>query len=352
MKTVLRYALVAVIFVPLASLAHHSFAGVFDRGTIIEIEGDLIEVSWRNPHSHLTIERTDLPGERTTWELETNGPGILQRAGVERDAFQVGDRVLVAGFGPVDDVKEMFATNIMGRNGIELILAPAASPEPRWAEERTGDYSYFRREEGDGSSPELGLFRVWSFTNTSPGLFTEANAQDFERYPMTEAAQAALQRFDPATDNPTLNCVPKGMPTIMEQPLPMEFVGEPDDEIIQLHIEEYDLVRTINMGGEEAPSSEAASPLGYSVGRWEEATLVVTTTHLNWPWFSQTGIPQSEDSVLIERFSSTEDGSRLNYSMTVTDPVNISEPVTLENYWLFWPDEEIVQHSASCEETG
>ena len=76
------------------------------------------------------------------------------------------------------------------------------------------------------------------------------------------------------------------------------------------------------------------SVLIFSVGRWDQTTLVVTTTHISWAWFDQAGIPQSEQSVSIERFMPTPDGSRLDYTVTVTDPVNFTAPVTLTRYWL------------------
>ena len=61
---------------------------------------------------------------------------------------------------------------------------------------------------------------------------------------------------------------------------------------------------------------------------------MVTTTKISWPWFDQAGIPQSQQSVLVERFTPTADGSRLDYTVTVTDPVNFTQPVTLTRYWL------------------
>jgi hypothetical protein len=66
----------------------------------------------------------------------------------------------------------------------------------------------------------------------------------------------------------------------------------------------------------------------------EGNTLVVTTTNVSFPWFDQAGIPQSQQSVLVERFTPTADGSRLDYTVTVTDPVNFTKPVTLNRYWL------------------
>ena len=101
-----------------------------------------------------------------------------------------------------------------------------------------------------------------------------------------------------------------------------------------IQIEEYDLLRTIHMNQTAAPRGTRPSLLGYSVGRMEGTTLVVTTTNVSFPWFDQAGIPQSEQSILVERFTPTADGSRLDYTVTVTDPVNFTKPVTLNRYWL------------------
>src|SRR4029450_1013349 len=116
---------------------------------------------------------------------------------------------------------------------------------------------------------------------------------------------------------------------------------------IQIKIEEYDLVRTIHIDQTATPKATKPSPLGYSVGKWEGNTLVGTTTQVSYPWFDQAGIPQSEKSVLVERFSPTTDGSRLDYTVTVTDPVNFTKPVTLNRYFLDL-GEMIVRYN--CEE--
>ena len=63
---------------------------------------------------------------------------------------------------------------------------------------------------------------------------------DINAYPLTPAARAQLAEFDRSTDNPTANCVPKGMPTIMEAPYPIEFVRQDGGDIL-LKLEEYDL---------------------------------------------------------------------------------------------------------------
>ena len=311
--------------------AHHSFAGQFDPSASVEIEGELIAIRWINPHAHLTV-RTVEDGRAVEWDLETAGASQMVRSGVEREFLRVGDGVRVAGWPSVRGRNEMHATNLLTPDGRELILFRGAAP--LFAERGTGSYDYARRSEGDASRPELGLFRVWSFTALSPFLVPEdidANF-DLERYPLTDAARASAAAFDSVRDNPTLNCTPKGMPMIMENPYPIEIVDVSPN--IEIRIEEYDLVRTVFMDRDRAPEGTEATPLGFSVGRWDGDTLVVTTTGVGWPWFDQRGIPQSEQSVLVERFTPAADGSRLDYTVTVTDPVNFTEPVTLDRYWL------------------
>ncbi len=349
MKTFLRYGtvhvLVGLCLIPLTSFSHHSVFGRFDQDSSMEIEGRVTEVYWRNPHVYVFVEVTDQNDERVIWELETNTASRLLRSGIQSDSIKVGDHVRAAGWPPVTAAKEIFATNLLLPSGEELILTSRA--EPIWKNEATGDRSFQFHTEGDSSRPDLGIFRTWNHTDVIPMLFPAAFDTDYDvnDYPMTDVARATLAAYDPATDNPTLNCTPKGMPTIMEQPYPMEFVQQ--DENVFLRIEEYDLVRMIHMDDDRSLEEQPLSPLGYSVGTWDGDTLVVTTTRLNWPFFDQTGIPQSEDAELVERFDPTEDGSRLDYELTVTDPLNFTEPVISEKYWLYLLDEKVLPFDCS-----
>lgn len=325
--------------------AHHSFFGRFNTTGNIELEGDVTRVSWRNPHAHIFLNVTEADGKVVEWNLESGSPTLMKRAGIPADAIKVGDHIRIAGYPPTTSAKEAFATNVLLPSGEELVMQTGA--RARFKEQVVGDFSYRFRTEGDRSMPELGLFRVWTFTGADGFLFPESinRAYDLNQYPMTDAARAQLARFNPATDNPTNNCTPKGMPLIMEQPLPMGIEHLGDDILIR--IEEYDLTRTIHMNQSAAPGDTATSPLGYSVGRLEDEMLVVTTTHINWPHFNQAGIPQSEQSVITERFTSTEDGSVLAYQMTVNDPVNFTRPVELAKKMLYIPSETILPFECS-----
>ena len=70
------------------------------------------------------------------------------------------------------------------------------------------------------------------------------------------------------------------------------------------------------------------------MGRWADGALVVTTTRLNWPYFDNIGTPLSEAVEIVERFVLSEDQTRLDFEVTVTDPFTFTRPARLVGYWL------------------
>ncbi|HLF11003.1 MAG TPA: DUF6152 family protein [Gammaproteobacteria bacterium] len=341
-----RQIVAATFLMPLAASAHHSFFGRFDTAALTEIEGEVTELSWRNPHAYLAIHAVDAAGAAADWEIETSSLTVLKRMGIDEGTIKIGDRIRIAGNPALGEKKEMYARHVLMPDGRELLLNVGL--KPRWTNRTVGDESLLMARAGDPSRPDLGLFRVWSHTRAVPRLFRETTDAgfDIESYPMTDSARAALAAFNRATDNPTANCLPKGMPTIMEAPYPIELVQQDDGDIL-LRLEEYDLLRPIRMNSNVAAEPPAPSPLGFSVGRWDERTLVVTTTRINWPFFSQLGIPQSEAVEIVERFTPTPDGSRLDYEMTVTDPMTFTEPVVLTQYWLWLPSVKLLPYECA-----
>jgi hypothetical protein len=158
-------------------------------------------------------------------------------------------------------------------------------------------------------------------------------------YPLTEAAKKRLALWDPVNDTVARDCEPKGMPTIMEQPYPLEFVQQKD--IILLRMAEYDTVRTIYMSDKVAQGSLPKHRLGRSIGGWEEKSLVVKTDGITWPYIDPRGTPLSPAASLVERFTPTPDGTRLEYSIVITDPESLTEPVELKRSWVARPNEAV-----------
>jgi len=325
---------------PVIGVAHHNVANRYDSTRSVEIEGIVTDVLWRNPHIQVNIQ---VAGEFEARELASTALSNIRRWQIAPNFIEVGDTIRVAG-SPERSGTGVYITHVLTMDGEEVLLDPRA--EPRWSDRIIEMAESRRARIGDSDAPDLGIFRVWSTPDGIPMLIPEDVSPSFDiqaNYPLTEAAIAAVRSFDRERDNPIANCQPKGMPTIMEAPYPHRFVR--DGENILWHQEEYDTLRTIHMSPDANAEGMPASLLGYSVGRWEDdRTLVVTTTNTTWRHFDTVGIPLSEDVVLEERFVVAQDGSRLDYTMTVTDPVTFMEPVVLRKHWLYFSDAQVGQY--------
>jgi hypothetical protein len=336
MKKVIGWiALICVLILPFDASAHHSRNGKFDNTVMIELEGEITRLIWKNPHVRFTIRVRSNDGEEELWEIETTSISHLRNQNITKALLAVGDKVKVAGNPSVRGVSAMWVTNVLLTNQQELVIDP--KDKPRWTDQILGRSGARFVEEGDASAPELGIYRVWTHTAVVPMLFPSTRDPDFDlsSYPLTDVARLTLAAYDPINDNPTANCRPKGMPIIMEQPYPLEFVAQDPD--IVLRLEEYDTTRVIHMTTDATPQGKTPHRLGYSIGRWEDQTLVVTTVGINYGHFNQMGIPLSDDVEIEERFTPSDDGSRMDYKMRITDPATFAEPIELQKYWLYVP---------------
>jgi hypothetical protein len=328
----------AIFFVPAWASAHHSVAAWFNQQETLEIEGVVTEIRWDNPHVRFFMRAPNAAGEEVVWEIETLSVSGISRWGITEDLLAVGDRVRVSGSPSRRGLDNIFVRNVLLPSGQELVFGR----EPIYSKDNALRGSeVVSVSEGDGSRPELGIFRVWSTGANAGAVFPESfdNDFDFSNYPLTEAAKAALEAFDYVEKDPTNNCRPKGMPILMEQPYPIEFVDH--GATIALRIEEYDLVRTIHMRNAPDAASQPPSPLGFSVGRIEGRDLLVTTTRINSGTFDSVGVPLSLEARLEERFAPSDDGSTLNYTLVVDDPVNFTAPVETGKRFIYLPDAEV-----------
>jgi uncharacterized protein DUF6152 len=312
------------------AFAHHS-GSEYDFNHIVEIEGTLVELRWQNPHVQLRV-RAPVPGlvQPMIWEIEGSSVSILSRAGADPHRLHVGDTVRVAGEQSKRAPNRMFAHNLLCADGTEFVFHPGGSA--RWAKTAVAPKSAWF-EGGTKDTTGAGLFRVWS------SKLDEPEALWLEHYPLTVAAKKKLAAWDPVHDDILRGCEPKGMPTIMEQPYPLQFERDGDD--IRLRLEEADTVRTIHMNANLRRESLPKNRLGRSTGRWDGNTLVVTTDGIQWSYIDPAGTPLSPSASLVERFTPTQDGTRLQYSLVITDPVTLTEPVQLKRSWVARPNEVV-----------
>lgn len=87
--------LLAALAMPLAALAHHSFA-MFDMTKSVNYKGRVKEVQWTNPHVWVELEVT-ANGKTTVLSFEGAAISVLKRVGWTKDTVKAGDEVTVVG---------------------------------------------------------------------------------------------------------------------------------------------------------------------------------------------------------------------------------------------------------------
>jgi hypothetical protein len=324
MRAVFTASIALAVGLPFAAQAHHSFAE-FNSQYTIELEGEIVEIRWRNPHVILELEVTEAGGETRIWKLEMESPGMLRRINVGPDILHVGDHVKVAGNPAHGGAYALYAQHFLLPSGEELLTRG----RPLFSEKVVGDPANWVATEGSTAHPELGLFRVWSTTMMSQLVLAADSSASAN--PLTEEGQRAVAAHDPVAAGRTAGCKHKGVPRIMQQPDDMAFVKDGEDILLQ--IEEYDTVRRIDMTPDADRAGKPLTTLGYSTGAWEGRTLVVTTTNIAVPDYPHQ-LPQSEQIETVERFTPTEDGSALSYELVVTDPVYLETPLSFVKVWI------------------
>jgi len=337
-RIVAAFALSLVVWTPAVS-GHHSNVE-YDRDTVVEFEGETVSVLWRNPHVTVEVATTDESGETVVWSLEGAAVSSQRRRGVTDGLIAVGDRVRVAGFPSTRRPEHMLVEHLLLPDGVELLLG--STREPRWSEREVGSSEWTVDPARASTDQASGILRVWTRGRVRPWYFREA-----EEFELTEWAAAHAAEFDPFEDNPLLDCTPPGMPALMGNPYPMEFVET--DRDIELRFEEFDVVRMIHMDEADGGHDVAASPLGHSVGRWEGDTLVVATNRINWPHFGRVGIPQSESVEVVERFTVVDEEDRLDYELTITDPEVFAGSFTWEAHYNWRPGEVVGRYECTVE---
>jgi hypothetical protein len=146
-------------------------------------------------------------------------------------------------------------------------------------------------------------------------------------------------------NDPEMHCEPLGLARLITFAGPgvaMEMV-QTGDRILQLFEWTWDF-REIWMDGRETPEVDDYLPRfnGYSVGKWEGDTLVVTSVGFDdRQWLDQHGYPISSSAILEERWDRPSP-NRLRAQLTLIDPETYTAPWTASTkVWSLIPKDEI-----------
>ena len=93
----LAVAAALVVALGLHASAHHSFAATYLEDQRVQIEGELVQFQFRNPHSFVHVMVKEKDGSMVRYGVEWGGTGQLGTTGVTRDTLRVGDHVIITG---------------------------------------------------------------------------------------------------------------------------------------------------------------------------------------------------------------------------------------------------------------
>lgn len=95
--TVLALLVAAVVSTGGRAVAHHAFASTYMEDRQVSVEGDVIQLVYRNPHALLHVVARDRARQGQKWTVEWESRGALDHQGVTPITLKAGDRVVITG---------------------------------------------------------------------------------------------------------------------------------------------------------------------------------------------------------------------------------------------------------------
>ena len=177
------------------------------------------------------------------------------------------------------------------------------------------------------------LSGIWALT-TNVGGIRQLKPSEIKRWALELAKEREETLF---RDSPANHCLPEG-------PGPMGGL----DKIVQtpaliLILYEDLTYRQIFLDGRELPKDPNTAWMGYSVGRWEDDTLVVESSGYNDRTWFEFGYPHTESLRITERFRRADFG-HITVDVTYSDPGAYEKPWTAKREMQYRPDTELLEY--------
>lgn len=157
------------------------------------------------------------------------------------------------------------------------------------------------------------------------------------------AAELRRERLENnSKDHPDAHCLPLHPVQLHFHPQPRKIIQTPG--VIVIIYEANGGLRQIFTDGRPLPPEDAQPTwYGYSIGKWEEDTLVVQTRGFReLMWLDEEGTPGTDATRLTERFRRLNYGT-LEIQVTVEDPKTFTRPWSVALNQRLMPDTELIE---------
>jgi hypothetical protein len=162
--------------------------------------------------------------------------------------------------------------------------------------------------------------------------------------PLRPEGEALLEarRANHGKDNPEAHCLPMGIMQFHTQGAPRKFIQTPN--VVVILYEASMGIRQIFTDGRSIPTDDPQPWwYGYSVGHWEDDTLVVETAGFRDDgWLDVFGTPLTDAAKVTERIRRPSYG-RMEIDVTVDDPKVYTRPWTVRVNQKIMPDQELLE---------
>jgi hypothetical protein len=332
---------IALLLIAAPLPAHHNITGKFDPAKTRTLKGIVTKLDWANPHVHILMDVVEGKTVRN-WAVELESTLDLERSGWNLNTLKPGDEITVQGMLARDGSWQIWGDSVLTGGGKRVLnvseaaraaLLPVANlpsrPTPRWPDGKPrlgpppGEKGYWARP----SSTMLMQTGANVQTNAHGLLRAIADVDKvapFQKWArdLFEYRQRNFLKDDPLF----LYCKPPGAVRLFQMPYGVQFLEDKNFDRIFLvegggnHIWHFIYTDGRPQTGDLRGNADNPLYYGNARGRWEGDTFVVDSKAFNEKfWFSNGGLPHTEQLHLIERFTRT-DFNTLKYEVTVDDP--------------------------------
>ena len=160
-----------------------------------------------------------------------------------------------------------------------------------------------------------------------------------EEEPLKAEAIAVLSKRQ-NEQPPQVRCLPQGVPGVM-MVYAFKIVQTPS-ELIMIG-ESQEPPRQIYLDGRGLPKDPDPSWMGYSIGKWDNDTLVVQTTGFKEEgWLDNVGHPRGQSMLITERFRRRDFG-HIDLEIGYDDPKYYTRPFTNKTTLNLIPDSDVIE---------
>jgi len=342
--------------------AHHAILAKFDDKKPVTLTGVVTAVDWKNPHVHVFVNVKN-GNDVLNWAVELESPIELQRSGWDETTVKPGDSITVRGITARNGSRQAWSnTMTLSRTNREVFALKPATP-PAVLQARPTPRSTDNKPRL--GAPAGGAQGYWAYPSKTV-LIEDGVTVEMDKYgqlkniadaskvaPMQPWALALYrtrqQRF--LQDDPTfINCKPPGGPRQYQQPEGIQFVEDPERQRTFVLLgggnANFRIIWQDGRGHTGQVGGDDDNPLYYgrSVATWDGDTLVVETRGFNEDfWFTNGGLPHTEQLQLTERFT-RPNLDTLSYEVTVNDPGAYTRPWKASWTMRWVADQELPRH--------